>query len=153
MNYMEFMRQLIPVRTEVVVGMTTGIFGTTATFLFGGWSNALQALAMLMMIDYFTGVMSAYISPNAKLSSKRGFRGIVKKMVLVLLVSTAHFVDSAFNQQVFCPLVTYALIGNEGLSIIENCSHCGVPVPAPLKAKLEQLAHEKDEAGKHTNRR
>ena len=133
--------------------MTTGIFGVTASFLFGGWSNAMQALAMLMLIDYMTGVISAYISPEAKLSSKRGFRGIVKKVVLVLLVCTAHNVDVATGQQVFTPLTVWFLIGNEGLSILENCSHCGVPIPQGLKAKLEQLAHEKNEAGRPHNGR
>lgn len=149
----DFYRHMMPVRTEAIVGMTSGFFGVTATFLFGGWSNAMQALAMLMLIDYMTGVMSAYISPKARLSSKRGFRGIVKKMVLILLVSTAHYVDVAVGQNVFCPLAIYTLIGNEGLSILENCSHCGAPIPASLKAKLEQLAKEKDEAGRPINRR
>ena len=150
--FTDIFRQLIPVRTEAIVGMSAGVVGMTMTFLFGGWNNALQALAMLMLIDYMTGVMGAFIAPDDKLSSKRGFRGIVKKMVLVLLVSTAHFVDVAVAQNVFCPLVTYVLIGNEGLSIIENCSHCGVPVPEALRVKLEQLAHEKEEAGRHSRR-
>ena len=149
----EITRYFVPTRTEAIVGMTTGIFGVTATFLFGAWTPAMQALAMLMLLDYMTGVMSAYISPEARLSSKRGFRGIVKKMVLVLLVSTAHYVDVAIGQQVFCPLAVYSLIGNEGLSILENATHCGVPVPASLKAKLDQLAREKDEAGRPHNGR
>ena len=52
----EVLRSLIPVRMEVVWGTVTGVSGTMATFLFGEWNNALQALAMLMLLDYITGV-------------------------------------------------------------------------------------------------
>ena len=116
------------------------------TFLFGAWNDALTALAMFMLIDYLTGVMSAYMKPRAKLSSKRGLRGIVKKLALITFVVFAHYLDMAVGQSIFCVLVTYALLGNEGLSIVENLSHCGVPVPAAIKNKLEQLAHEKEGA-------
>ncbi|WP_177188169.1 phage holin family protein [Selenomonas ruminantium] len=114
------------------------------TFLFGAWNDALTALAMFMLLDYITGVMAAYMKPKAKLSSKRGLRGIVKKLALVTFVVFAHHLDLAIGQNIFCLLVTYALLGNEGLSIIENLSHCGVPIPASVKSKLEQLAHEKE---------
>ena len=113
------------------------------TFLFGQWNDALTALAMFMLIDYITGVMAAYMGTRAKLSSKRGLRGIVKKFALITFVVFAHQLDLAVGQSIFCLLVTYALLGNEGLSIVENLSHCGVPVPKSIKEKLEQLAHEK----------
>jgi toxin secretion/phage lysis holin len=99
---------------------------------------------MFMLIDYVTGVMSAYMKPKSKLSSKRGLRGIVKKLALVTFVVFAHYLDLAIGQSIFCLLVTYALLGNEGLSIVENLSHCGVPIPEAVKNKLEQLAHEKE---------
>jgi toxin secretion/phage lysis holin len=101
---------------------------------------------MFMLIDYITGVMAAYMKPKSKLSSKRGLRGIVKKLALVTFVVFAHYLDLAIGQNIFCLLVTYALLGNEGLSIVENLSHCGVPIPASIKNKLEQLAHEKEGA-------
>jgi toxin secretion/phage lysis holin len=144
MDFYGLLRQTVPVRMEAWWGGLTGMTGLTATFLFGAWNNALQALAMLMLIDYITGVLGASMKPHA-LSSKRGLQGIIKKLMLILLVSTAHYVDLAVGQNVFCLLVTYALIGNEGLSIVENCSACGIPVPQALKVKLEQLAKEKDE--------
>lgn len=138
------LRSLIPVRTEAIWGCTTGVIGTMITFLFGAWNDALTALGMFMLIDYITGVMAAYMKPKAKLSSKRGLRGIVKKLALVTFVVFAHHLDLAIGQNIFCLLVTYALLGNEGLSIIENLSHCGVPIPVSVKSKLEQLAHEKE---------
>ncbi len=117
------------------------------TFLFGAWNDALTALAMFMLIDYITGVMAAYMKPKARLSSKRGLRGIVKKLALVTFVVFAHYLDMAIGQSIFCVLVTYALLGNEGLSITENLAHCGVPIPVSIKDKLEQLAHEKESVG------
>lgn len=136
---MDIMRSIIPVKIEIMWG---GIVSVTG-LLFGGWSNVLQALAMFMLIDYITGVLAAYIRPRAKLSSKKGLKGIAKKLMLICFVAAAHQLDTAMGQNVFCLLVSYFLIGNEGLSILENCTYCGVPVPASLRDKLEQLAHEK----------
>ena len=140
------LRSLIPCRMEAAWGGFTGVAGTMVTFLFGAWNDALTALGMFMLIDYITGVMAAYMKPKAKLSSKRGLRGIVKKLALITFVVFAHYLDLAIGQNIFCLLVTYALLGNEGLSITENLSHCGVPIPKAIKDKLEQLAHEKEGA-------
>ena len=137
-------KSLIPVRTEIIWGSFTGGAGALITFLFGQWNNALQALAMFMLIDYITGVMAAYMKPKTKLSSKRGLRGIVKKLALITFVVFAHWLDMAIGQTIFCTLVTYSLLGNEGLSITENLSHCGVPIPTGIKKKLEELTHEKE---------
>ena len=142
----DILKQVVPVRMEAMWGAVTGVAGTMATFLFGEWNNALQALAMFMLLDYITGVLAAYMRPRAKLSSKRGLKGIAKKLTLVCFVTAAHQLDLALGQNVFCVLVTYFLLGNEGLSVLENVSYCGVPVPASLRNKLEQLAKEKQEA-------
>jgi toxin secretion/phage lysis holin len=142
----ELIRAITPVRLELVWGTITGLSGTIATFLFGEWNNALQALAMFMLLDYITGVLAAYMRPRSKLSSKRGLKGIAKKLTLISLIVSAHYLDLAIGQNVFCLLLTYFMLGNEGLSIIENAAYCGVPIPASLREKLEQLAQEKQEA-------
>jgi toxin secretion/phage lysis holin len=147
---MVVLRSLIPCRTELAWGGFTGVAGTMITFLFGQWNDALTALAMFMFIDYLSGVMAAYMKSRAKLSSKRGLRGIVKKLALITFVVFAHHLDLAVGQSIFCVLVTYALLGNEGLSIVENLSHCGVPIPASVRDKLESLTKEK-EAKTHGN--
>jgi toxin secretion/phage lysis holin len=126
----------------------TGVLGTMITFLFGGWNDALTALAMFILIDYITGVMAAYLKPRAKLSSKKGLKGIVKKLALITFVVFAHFLDLAIGQNIFCPLITYSIMGNEGLSVVENLAYCGVPIPMSIKNKLEQLAKEKEGAGR-----
>ncbi len=140
----EILRALIPCRTEVVWGGITGVTGAMLTFLFGAWNDALTALTMFVFIDYLSGVMAAYMKPKTTLSSQIGLKGIVKKLSLFTFVVFAHWLDVAIQQNVFCVLVTYCILGNEGLSITENLSHCGVPIPAKIKSKLEQLAHEKE---------
>lgn len=146
------LKSLIPCRMKAVWGCITGVVGTMVTLLFGAWDDALTSLVMFMLIDYITGVMAAYMKPGARLSSKRGLRGIVKKLALVTFVVFAHHLDLAVGKNVFCLLVTYSLLGNEGLSIVENLSHCGVPIPKVIKGKLEQLAHEKGGDGDYTSR-
>lgn len=144
----EIIYSLIPCRLEAVWGCTTGVLGTMITFLFGVWNDALTALAMFIFIDYVTGVMAAYLKPRVTLSYKRGLKGIVKKLALMTFVVFAHHLDLAIGQNVFCIVVTYSLLGNEGLSITSNLARCGVPIPVSIKNKLENLANEKEGAGK-----
>lgn len=101
--------------------------------------GAIEALLWLMVIDYISGVAAAYINPNLALNSQKGFRGIVKKMMILLLVSLAHFVDKAVGQILAQTIVVWFFIGNEGLSVVENSAKAGLPVPAKLRATLEQL--------------
>lgn len=146
---LDVLKSTIPCRTEAVWGGFTGVVGAMVTFLFGQWNDALTALGMFMLIDYITGVMAAYMKPRAKLSSKKGLKGIVKKLALVFFVVFAHYLDMALGQNVFMVLAVYALLGNEGLSIVENLCYCGVPVPAGIRNKLEQLSCEKE--GRRSN--
>ena len=140
-------RSLIPVRMEAIWGTITGVAGMAVTAMIGQWNNALEALAVFMLLDYISGVMAAYLKPRSKLSSKKGLKGIVKKLALISFVVFAHYLDIVLGQEVFMTLVVYAMLGNEGLSILENLSYCGVPIPATVKNKLEQLAAEQAERG------
>lgn len=137
-------KSLIPVRVEAVWGTITGIVGVVAEILFGAWSDALAALVVAMLIDYASGVIAAYINPALSLNSQRGFRGILKKIMILLLVSLGHVLDTAMHQQIICIAVTYFFIGNEGLSIVENAAKAGVPIPTKLRDQLEQLMEEKE---------
>ncbi len=137
-------KSLIPVRVEAVLGTITGVVGVAAEILFGAWSDALAALVVAMLIDYVSGVIAAYINPALSLNSQRGFRGILKKIMILLLVSLGHVLDTAMHQQIICIAVTYFFLGNEGLSIVENAAKAGVPIPARLKETLEQLTEEKE---------
>lgn len=137
-------KSLIPIRVEAVWGTITGVVGVAAEILFGAWSDALAALVVAMLIDYVSGVIAAYINPALSLNSQRGFRGILKKIMILLLVSLGHVLDTAMHQQIICSAVMYFFLGNEGLSIVENAAKAGVPIPTKLRDQLEQLMEEKE---------
>lgn len=138
----EFLKYLVPNQTQIEWGSMSALAGTAFTY-FCGWSGAVEALLWLMVIDYISGVMAAYVNPNLALNSQRGFRGIIKKMMILMLVSLAHFVDKAVGQILVQTIVIWFFIGNEGLSIVENSAKAGLPVPEKLKATLEQLKEHK----------
>ena len=138
-------RMVVPVRIETYWGVITGGIGTLIASLFGGWNDVLQALVVAMLIDYISGVAAAFFNPDLALNSQRGFKGIIKKILILSLVSFAHYIDLAVGQTVICMAVTWFFLGNEGLSILENAAKCGVPIPERLQYTLEQLAHEKKE--------
>lgn len=141
----DMIRQMLPVRKEAVWGAVTGAAGVASEYFFGAWNAALEALVWAMAIDYLTGVLAAYINSQLMLDSRTGFRGICKKIFILLLVSLAHFVDSATGQQIVCTAVVWFFLGNEGLSILENAAKAGVPVPEKLRQTLKQLSTEKAE--------
>lgn len=138
-------RQFVPGRIEVSWGAITGVLGTVTTFLFGEWNDVLTALAIAMVIDYLSGVLAAYINPNMALNSQKGFRGILKKIMILLLVALAHAIDRVLGGSMLFTVVVYFFLGNEGLSIIENAAKAGLPIPNRLKETLEQLTQEKAE--------
>ena len=142
---LEFCRQVLPVRREAAWGTITGAAGVASEYFFGAWNAALEALVWAMAIDYLTGVLAAYINPQLMLDSRTGFRGICKKILILLLVSLAHFVDGATGQQIVCTAVVWFFLGNEGLSILENAAKAGVPIPDRLRQALQQLSTEKTE--------
>ena len=140
----EAIRSLVPVRVEALWGTTTGAIGMVTTYLFGAWNSVLEALIYAMVIDYISGVLAAYVNPDMALDSHRGFQGICKKLMILLLVSLAHFLDNAMGQQLICVAVTWFFLGNEGLSILENAGKAGLPIPAKLKNTLKQLSEERE---------
>ena len=103
---------------------------------------------MLMALDYVTGVLAAIINPNMRPSSRRGFRGICKKVIVLAVVALGHSVSVLVGTDAARSLVVWFFIGNEGLSIIENAANSGVPVPEKLKGLLTQLKNEKESRAK-----
>lgn len=144
MNFFNMIRGWIPTGTEVQIGSITSAIGAVLTY-FIGWNDALEALLTLMVIDYATGLLAAYINPDLKLDSHKGFRGICKKIVIILLIVLAHELEKATGVPAVQSIVVWFFIGNEGLSILENSAKAGVPVPAKLRETLEQLSNEKGE--------
>ena len=137
-----FLRGLIPTQVQIEWGAIASAVGTLCSYMLG-WNSVLEALIFAMGIDYLSGLMAAYINPRMKLDSRKGFRGIAKKVMILLLVSLAHFIDRETGQNIIQLAVIWFFLGNEGLSIIENAANAELPVPKKLKDTLEQLAKEK----------
>ncbi len=126
--------------TQVVIA---GIGGWLGWFLVG-CDGLLYALIAFVVIDYITGVMCAVVDKN--LSSEVGFRGIFKKVLIFLLVGIGHLLDAQVigTGSVVRTAVIFFYISNEGVSLLENAGHLGLPIPSKIKVVLEQL-HERAE--------
>jgi toxin secretion/phage lysis holin len=122
----------------------TAIGGYLGYFL-GGVDGFLYALIAFVVIDYLTGFMAAIV--EKKLSSEIGFKGIFKKVLIFLLVAVGNIIDQNLigSGSAIRTAVIFFYLSNEGISIIENSSRIGLPIPEQLKNVLEQL---KDKGGK-----
>ena len=120
-----------------------GVGGWLGYFL-GGCDGLIIALVLFVVIDYITGVMCAVV--DRKLSSAVGFKGIFRKVVIFMLVGIANIIDVQVikSGSVLRTAVVFFYLSNEGLSLIENSVHLGLPVPEKLKAVLKQL-NDKEE--------
>ncbi len=121
----------------------TAIGGGIGWFV-GGVDGVLIALIAVVMIDYMTGVMCAIV--DKKLSSEVGAKGIFKKVLIFALVGVAHMIDSQVigTGSMLRTAVIFFYLSNEGISIVENASRLGVPVPDKLRGLLAQLAKKGD---------
>lgn len=110
----------------------------------GGCDGLLYALIALAVVDYITGVMCAVT--DHKLSSEIGFKGIFKKVLTFVLVGVANILDVNVigNGSVLRTAVIFFYISNEGVSVLENATHLGLPVPEKVKVVLQQL-HDRAE--------
>lgn len=144
MDVLSVLRSWIPTGTETQVGAATGAGGALVSY-FLGWNQAVEALLVLMILDYLTGIIAAYVNPKMKLDSRQGFKGICKKIVILALVVLATELGRAAEIPGLQPVVVWFFVGNEGLSVIENAAKAGVPVPKRLQDTLEQLTKEREE--------
>lgn len=113
-------------------------------WLLGGFDGFLYALIAFAVIDYITGVMCAI--PDKMLSSEVGFKGICRKVLIFVLVGIGNLVDVYVLGEagVLRTAVIFFYLSNEGVSLLENSAHLGLPIPQKLKSVLEQL-HNRNE--------
>ncbi len=135
-----FSIDLIWAKVQAAVAAIGGYLG----YFVGGVDGLMTALIIFMVIDYITGIMCAIV--DKKLSSAVGFKGICKKVLIMMLVGVAHIVDlhvvgtgEALRSAVIC-----FYLSNEGVSVIENAGHLGLPIPEKLKEILAQLHNRSD---------
>ena len=135
----DFSIDLIWTKVQIAITALGGWLG----YFLGGMDGLMIALIVMMTLDYVSGVMCAII--DKKLSSAVGFKGICKKVFILMLVGVAHIIDlhvvgtgSALRVAVIC-----FYMSNEGLSLLENAAHIGLPIPDKLRDILSQL-HDKE---------
>ena len=135
----DFSIDLLWAKVQIAITALGGWLG----YFLGGMDGLMIALIVLMTLDYISGVMCAII--DKKLSSAVGFKGICKKVFILMLVGVAHIIDlhvvgtgSALRGAVIC-----FYMSNEGLSLLENAAHIGLPIPDKLRDILSQL-HDKE---------
>lgn len=134
--------------TEFIKIILGGIVTAVSGF-FGGMDGIMFALIAFISIDYVTGVAVAV--KRRELSSEVGFWGLVRKVCILLLVGIAHYLDCyvTHNGDVIRTVVSMYYIGNEGISVLENCGNLGLPLPKKLIDVLEQIRDDNSGEGKN----
>ena len=142
----DFTVDLVWAKLQMAIAAVGGWLG----YFVGGVDGLMTALLIFMILDYITGLMCAIA--DKKLSSSVGFKGICKKVLIVMLVGVAHIVDlhvagsgNALRSAVVC-----FYLSNESISMLENAAHLGLPIPEKLKTILAQL-HNREDKNDTTN--
>ena len=142
----DFTIDLIWAKIQAAITVIGGWLG----YFLGGLDGLMIALVIFVVLDSVTGIMCAIA--DKKLSSSVGFKGICRKVLIFLLVGVAHIVDLHVvgSGSVLRGAVVCFYLSNEGVSMLENAAHLGLPVPEKLKVILEQL-HDREAPGDSTD--
>lgn len=127
-----------------VIQAIFAVIGGWLGYFLGGNDGVLYALIIFAVLDYLTGFMCALA--DRKLSSKVGFKGICRKVLIFAMVGVGHLLDLHLlgGGSVLRTAINFFYLSNEGLSIVENSAHLGLPIPDKLRKVLEQL-HDRAE--------
>lgn len=130
-----------------------GLIGGGVSYMFGGWSSAIITLLIVMIIDYITGLMVAMFFNNSQktenggLKSSVGWKGLVKKCYVILLIFVAQRLDMTLDTSYIKDAVCIGFICNEILSILENGGLMGINYPPILKNSIDVLKNKNDKQG------
>ena len=125
--------------TSIILGFIGGV----ATKIWGGWDMLLYALVVLIVIDYITGLIKAIYTKT--LSSEVGFKGLCKKVTILLVVALANVIGQLTGDNLAIrEIVIMFFVANEGISILENSAVIYPDMPEPLKKVLLQLRDKKE---------
>lgn len=136
-------------RIDVIFRTIAAVAGAIIGYLFGGWDVLIQVLLIFVIVDYVTGIIAG--GANGELNSKIGFKGILKKVMIFIIVAVAHWVDIAVGSAtgeeiaIFRDATIFFYVANELLSIIENAGEMGIPIPEKLMNAVEILKGKKEE--------
>ena len=128
---------------ELFCSILAGI-GTGLVYLWGGFDVAMQCLLVAIVLDYVSGIIKAFVLKQ--LSSSIGFKGILKKFGVLVVVALAVLIDRVTGESgAIRTLVIYYFVANERLSIIENMGLAGLPIPKSIKEALKALKKQGDD--------
>lgn len=132
-------------RMQIIIDSVAGTIGAVLGFMYGEVTGLFWALVAFMVLDYISGILAAI--SFRKLSSKVGFKGIAKKLLILVFVSVGHITDTYVLGGVPVAMTAVILfyIANEGISIVENATELGLPVPQKIKNVLEQIKNKSGE--------
>lgn len=142
---METLKQIL---TRPNLCLISGAIGSIITYLFGGWTEGMQTLVVLMVIDYITGLFVAAIfkksnkTDSGGLSSNVGFKGLIKKFVEIMIVAAMFRLDILLGIKYLRDLCIIGFAVNELISITENAGLMGIPLP-PVISKAIAVLNEK----------
>ena len=127
------------------IRLTIATVGGFIGGIMGGFDGLIYSLIAFVLIDYLTGVMAAIV--DRQLSSEIGFKGIFKKVSIFMLVAIGHIIDSKLlgTGTALRTAIILFYSSNEGISILENATRMGLPIPKKIKSVLEQLKKDSDE--------
>ena len=134
-----------------VICTSIGIAGSFIASLFGGWTASLTTLLIFMLIDYVSGLIVAGVFHNSPktetgtLESRAGFKGLIRKGMILLLVLVGHRLDLAIGASYIRDAVCIAFMVNELISIVENAGLMGLPVPAIITNAIDILKKKSHE--------
>lgn len=107
----------------------------------GGFDLSVRVLVFLMLVDYVTGIWAGYITKTV--NSARAYKGISKKVFILIIVSCSSVIEQLVPNVGIRNLVIVFYVATEFLSVIENASKLGLPIPEKLKIALEQCKGDK----------
>lgn len=139
-------------KIQIAIDSVAGVVGAIMGFMYGEVNGLFRALIAFMVLDYISGVFAAV--SEKKISSKVGFRGIAKKMLILAFVALGHIIDTYVLGGIPAAMSAVMLfyIANEGISIVENAAVLGLPVPQKIKNVLKQIKNKSGEDD-HENKR
>ena len=143
---MEYLKSIFDIHVmKTHVCFFAGVFGGIVTYLFGGWSEGMEALLFFMVTDYLSGLAVAGIFKKSSktdgggLKSDVGFKGIIKKVFMLIVVALMYRLDILFGINYLCDLCIISFLLNELISITENIGLMGIPLPPVVTNAIELL--------------
>lgn len=133
---------------QLQVGIGSALLGSVLAFSFGGWTESLTLLLVLMGVDYVTGVIAA-IRGGTGLNSSVGFWGLAKKGLILLVILLAHRVDVLLGTPMVMGGAVAFYIANELLSVVENYGRLGLPLPDSIRKAVQILRDRTEDKGPH----